>query len=649
MRYTGSPGNFCSHWFREQFTGYVWLEGTKEFKLHTDDDHQRLPVGRNPDTTQCCKGSADRCGDCSKRYFLAYGCNKNTRSGCMSGHGCRWTVYNQSRCSDDYSDNTGFKIGYSYDSSLGKNVPAGQIADNGEPIGLTSVIRSNGSTTLMDQWFNGDGNEFEPGWYPIQAWYTRSNARVPGWTFVQKLSNGSIQYNTYAYSNPREGDDNEYFDLQWRDNIGSGSFENVPSSSLVPCLASCGSNPGAATTPISPSDGETNVSLPVTLTWTAPNDWGETCGSPDHRYNVYAGLKNGATCPDPGPSDYSVVCSNISEGTNTCPTGFFNLSNAEYCWYVETNNGEFSTLSATNGSEVWWFKTEDPITNQQWMTTLYGDFYAGKINMQFPDFVDYVPAWNPPHISYESAGGPKVSSLASYEIEIATDHPKLGTEHYYPESESKFFVKNANFAPNQTWPENYTGTPPASAEEIKNCSNMFYGEKLKIGKTYKADVGCVNAAIENVSGSSYRVHDDGIAILYVTGNQDLRFNNEFLSSNANQRIVFVTGPDIDVKVDRSLDSGIPTQATPPEIESAFVVNKSFEFEGSVPDTSVVVEGPLIARSVLFNRNRGLGNAYPSEIVKYNADYLYGLTSQERDSIEPNYSGLFIIDVDWVSE
>ena len=185
---------------------------------------------------------------------------------------------------------------------------------------------------------------------------------------------------------------------------------------------------------------------------------------------------------------------------------------------------------------------------------------------------------------------------------------------------------------------------------------MFNGA-LHPDNTYKADVACVNSGIADVAGGNYSLAQDGAITLYVTGSGDLRFDNRFISIDGDNRVLFVTGTGVNVKIAGSLDSGNPTFVSPTLIEAAFVINGNIEFERKAgdpdpeinPDISIVVEGPIITRSVSFNRNRGSTNYYPSEVIKYNPYYLYKLTSQERKSMNGNYSGLFVVDVDWISE
>jgi hypothetical protein len=652
IRFRGGPGAFCPHWFTEQFTGYIWLEGEKELRVITDDTYaENRKTDGKPESGECCDGGWEKCGNCQKRYPAAWGCGnkKKTKSQCFKGVGCQWVVWNVSRCSDDYKDNTGFKIGYAYDAAKGVNVPVGEISDTGDPNGLLTVIRSGWGTRLRDQRFDGGSEEFEPGWYPIQAWYTRSNSNVNGFRIARP---GGVRVPSISY--PRERSDYEYFNLQWRDPSG-GSFANVPSSAFTPCTPSCGSSPEAAA-PVSPANSAQGMPTDVDFEWNAPGDWGSTCGVQTNTYTVYAGQRAGGVCAAADPSNYTDLpgCTDLADGTTTCSNNTFFTPGTEYCWYVQTNNGEFTTPS-----NVWWFRTEDPLTLQDWFTTLFGSFYAGFLNIEFPDQADQVNPWIEPFISYESdPTGPaadvaRVPSISSNDINIDTNHPKQGVI-YFPESQSEFYVKYANFV--ETWPPNYKGTPPASAVEVSDsdCSGLFKGFMTPEEDVYKADVSCVNTAISDVSGDVYNHDSDGAAILYVTGSGDLRFDNEFIATDEDTRTLFVTGPNVDVKIDRSLSVGDATFGSTSQIDAAFVIVGSIEFEGTNdseadPDDSILVEGPIITKSALFNRNRGLGNGYPSEVVEYNSYYLYKLTFEERKSEEANYSGLFVIDVDWISE
>jgi hypothetical protein len=360
------------------------------------------------------------------------------------------------------------------------------------------------------------------------------------------------------------------------------------------------------------------------------------------------------------------------------------LRNQDYCWFVEASNGEFRTDSFQETGEVWFFETEDPLDDKDWFTSINGDIYTGGIDggigqsMELPPPEHYadqylVPPppvpWSPPYIAHEdTTSSLPMFSLSDNEMDISHSDPTPG---YYPESESTLFAENTSLT--NVWPANYTGNPPADAISLprsgEDCDDIFIhnapsSRALEPSEAYEADVSCVQDGINNYGGD-YRNLNPGVAVVYVTGSGELRFSSPFETSNDNYRVVFVTGPGVDVKIDWTLASPDPVDrgSLTPLIEAAFVASgtqsspSTFEFEGRPgdplddPDSSIVVEGPIIGRSVILGRNRDIENYFPSEIIVYNNYYLYDLTNKERTEATGinNFTGLFVTDVDWISE
>ncbi len=431
-------------------------------------------------------------------------------------------------------------------------------------------------------------------------------------------------------------------------------------------ILGCGIAPGVASNP-TPSDGAIDVVIAPTLSWDGPSDWGSACGMDNNNtFTVYGQVKNGL-CETPGPG-YSAIptCTNLSEASTSCVDPFFNTRSTPYCWYVGTNNGTESNTSAATADQVWEFRTEDPLLFENWVTTLFGDFYADTLAEQYPKSANYASPWNPPYAAYEkeptSSDEPNVALITSNDTDITNDN---GANEYNPGSQSNLSVEFANFE--ETWPASYRGTPPASAINLPlnggSCSDIFTGStKLDPYEVYEADASCMSEAINAVDGNpnGYSLASDGYTVIFVTGSTNLEIDSPFTTSNDDYRVVFVTGPNVSVQIDRNLKLATdPDFNSEPLIEAAFIVTKDLTIEGAAndssidlttdPDGSIMVEGPLIARTVNFNRNRGLTNQYPSEIVKYNPNYIYNLTEQERTSLKNNDSGLFVVDVTWISD
>jgi hypothetical protein len=420
------------------------------------------------------------------------------------------------------------------------------------------------------------------------------------------------------------------------------------------------------------------------FTWDPPpGGFGDICvGSETNTYTVYGRLKPPGElfCPrwdnipeQPGdPDNYFAVpeCTNMPASPNpSCDSSSFDVENADYCWYVVTSNGEYYAFS-----DVWTFETEHSLVGKNWFTTIGGDLYAtgisgagGGIPMELPEPDDYavnqigINIWSPPFINHQiNRFGVTIPtySLSSLEMNINDLDPD---EEYSPESESDFFAENAYLS--RTWPHDFDGEPPNDASGNDEhgiwCVPIFSNTNLDPNTTYKMNVDCAQLGLIN---TTYELSEDGVVVVYVTGSGDLRFDQEFKAENPNQRIVFVTGPGVNVIVDRTLSSPDPVDigALNPLIEAAFVVageGNYFEFEGTPDpdgplgsDLSVIVEGPIIAKQVRLNRDRDLQNYFPAEIVKYNSYYMHYLTQREREGdLGSDYTGLFITDTDWISE
>jgi hypothetical protein len=395
----------------------------------------------------------------------------------------------------------------------------------------------------------------------------------------------------------------------------------------------CGSAPTAPTNP-QPANGAAGVIPPITLRWTAPSSWGAACRIANaYTYNVRMAVKVGATCPAPSPTAYGLVCSGLGAGNPNCPVS--TTRDTPYCWYAVATNGTYYTASP-----VWEFRTENPVVYQNWMTTWAGDLYAGAVTMQMPDTVSYVAPWNPPHLTYERqpaqpATITDVSFITNGAANVATDNATAG---YSPLSQSNLWVRNANYK--RTWPTNYEGAPPVTAIPLplsgSTCSTIFTGsELLDPSEIYQADVACIEDAIAAVESepNGYELAANGYAVIFVTGNDTLTIDSSFVTSNDSFRVVFVTGSGVNVFIDRALGIATPAPVFPyqAQIEAAFIVANTYTIDGiqadvspnylGAPDKTIIVEGPLVAKSVHFNRNRGVSNSNPAEMVKYNPSYI----------------------------
>jgi len=282
-----------------------------------------------------------------------------------------------------------------------------------------------------------------------------------------------------------------------------------------------------------------------------------------------------------------------------------------------------------------------------WFTTLSGDVYGGgggpSVSAGIPAAADILGGFK--DFLIQGVG----TVFGNGDLSVKNSD---GVEKYSQDSN-----RHARFIgyPAGNWPVSYDFIAPMPAEEIGDCSGFLKNGGLDPAKVYKADAACVQEGIDSVA-TSYKLSGDGIAVVYVEGGDELTFGETgklFRADSADQRVVFVV--DGTVLVSKDLGDVAPTIATRPQIEAAFVVSQSLGFEtagdkngDAIPDdTSALVEGPIITKAgVDFDRDRGLGNGYPSEVVAYKSLYLDALPQQDLESDVPNYTGLSVVDISW---
>ena len=145
--------------------------------------------------------------------------------------------------------------------------------------------------------------------------------------------------------------------------------------------------------------------------------------------------------------------------------------------------------------------------------------------------------------------------------------------------------------------------------------------------------------LQQQTGLSYR-DGDGVAVVFVDG--DLEFENEFTTGSNDSRVVFVVDGGVTISSDVGTD--VISSSTTPHIQAGIIARQGIVFEsnGNDPsdDLSIVVEGPLVSKdgSIEFNRDRGLSNGYPAEVVVYNPIYLNSL----KDSLIAEISVMWMI-------
>lgn len=194
-----------------------------------------------------------------------------------------------------------------------------------------------------------------------------------------------------------------------------------------------------------------------------------------------------------------------------------------------------------------------------------------------------------------------------------------------------------------TW---FSVNPPASATPITTLSN------LDPEVVYVMDSSRFDALISSstLQCSSF-ISSSGVAVLYVVDDgAPITFDRDFCSSSGDRRLVVITDADVIVTRDFGIDS--PTPGSGANLGVYLITSEDVVFEGTSdpldnPDNSIVIQGGLASLGqIRFERDLGLLNVFPSEVLKYDHRFLYDLTRQAKSSPAFSRIGLFQTSVEW---
>lgn len=429
----------------------------------------------------------------------------------------------------------------------------------------------------------------------------------------------------------------------------------------------CGSAPEAPQQ-VTPDDGETLPGGTPTLIYSHTGSWGDVCsGSPEYEFRVYVKAKGEDITCSTNKADYdSPVCRHTGGSVSACDAVGFDVQDRTYCWMVEASNGQFSTMSPT----AYEYTMGSATSTQSWFTALGGSIFANATIVQgLPGAGS--GGWADINFTYELPFETRAGFFTN------SDYRFSGSGD--PRSESGFWYHNAENSINSLWPyeDSDLAAPPADAIQLpfdgQACADIFVsnanGQRPAINRVYTIEYNCLqeamNATPEYTLNNS---NEQGVAILYVTNQtastQQILVENNFKSSgNPRYQVLLVLPQNVNFVVSELVNTGEGVYPTGP-LAASSNANVNLELsilslgevlidgEGSTgdpiadPDYPVIIEGPVIAKNVVLNRNLGSNNAYPSEIFVYNPVFLYNLTKTERNATDFNRSGLFVFDTYW---
>jgi len=205
------------------------------------------------------------------------------------------------------------------------------------------------------------------------------------------------------------------------------------------------------------------------------------------------------------------------------------------------------------------------------------------------------------------------------------------------------------------WLENFDFSPPSSAETLGSLPNTF-----GVGKIYKISADKFNARLGGGSDYNYTITStggEGIAILYVDGNSEIKVNINTTSTSKGRLLLVVNGS---LTVGSSVGSNISSfqMSGNPNIMAGVIAKGQITFQskgGSIDpsnfDKPVMVSAPLVSKAgISFQRDLYHDNnaVIPAESAKFFGKYLYYISNIEREKSSSYlyYTGVSTYDLDW---
>ena len=277
------------------------------------------------------------------------------------------------------------------------------------------------------------------------------------------------------------------------------------------------------------------------------------------------------------------------------------------------------------------------IEAEAWKTVIDGDIFAGGIGIEVPD---REPLGDFSAFLVNSDGGAGGFVLAKGMM--TTDSEKI------TETEDGGYAQQLNeggLSHNDIALYGFTFLPP-DHEEVDEISSI---DSFTDGSVYKISVDDFNSSLE--SGDVSYGLDSGFAVLYITGSDDVVFENSLISSGSG-RLIIVTDSDVMISKNVGFEgaTGYEIGATP-NIQASIIASKdiTFETEDTDPGTDdpVMVLGPLVSKQTInLSRDLGVLNAsYPAISVKHDQTLMCELSELEKSKTDfINYTGLRTFDI-----
>lgn len=288
-----------------------------------------------------------------------------------------------------------------------------------------------------------------------------------------------------------------------------------------------------------------------------------------------------------------------------------------------------------------------------WYSGIGGDIYGQSINLGVPKDSQALGSFLP----YLGGTDSVVFASDTASVTNVDNQNRIANSGKYADHIS---ATTAN-----TWLENFSFTAPDGATDLGCSSGILSAGTINPNNVYKIASNCLNNAITSLGNTNYTLSANGVAVIYVYFQSDSQIqfgatNKVFRAANANRKILFILGDQLDVVFSKDLGETVDTNfttSTSPHVQAAFITDGNITFQAntpssdplvpSTPDLSIMVEGPLVSKQTInFNRNKYANNGYPAQVVKFDPNYLDKVASQESSGIN---EGVSLINISWQLE
>ncbi|HSX39435.1 MAG TPA: hypothetical protein VLI92_02485 [Candidatus Saccharimonadales bacterium] len=329
--------------------------------------------------------------------------------------------------------------------------------------------------------------------------------------------------------------------------------------------------------------------------------------------------------------------------------------NANFAWKLKCQNAT-QVADLGNGCSSVVINSGTPTINIGfdyssigWYTALDGDVIGNNVNLGVPQSGQVQGGFSP----YLGAG--KSTVIAGGTLAVADSAVPANNRV----DVSGTYVTSAGTNTAAGWLNNFSFKEPTTTITGLCNSPAFPAVVLDPSKIYKINSACLNGILGG--DVTYSLSADGVAVVYVWFSTDSTItfgkSGHFFHTadvNKKRKILFIlenvsSSQPMNLVFSKDLNSGAITTATSSLIDAAFLVSGSVNFESSTPtlDNSVIVDGPIIAKGgISFNRDRGINNGYPSEVVKFDPLYVDKLSDQAKAAAAADNSGLSLLNVSW---